>query len=142
MKLSKFFKRESQFEKRLKQEEQSRQRGRERFHHLLDRLAPLASLPNDPPEIEGDTFVRIVEVVRGDPEQVVNAIWEKWRWHHDRVGPYGDPESARALEAFNQMLESGDYSCHFPWGVNTKEYRLYRSIGGDCMFVEIFDRLR
>lgn len=114
------------------------------FVNLAKSLPPAGSLPEYPPYINNswEPFTTGFTVVRGDAETVATSIWMKWEWHFGRTGPYGDPESARALSAFDQMLKVRSSSCSFPWGVNRFEYRLHRGLQERFMFVEVFVQRR
>ena len=106
---------------------------RERFRQILGKITPVDSLPDYPREVEEDGYTAVVTVVRGNPEKIVNDIFNKWNFHHGRSTR--DPDSARALRAFDNMLESGNDRCIYTWGVNMEEHRLHRSRAGDCMYV-------
>ena len=70
----------------------------ERFRRLTADLPPLDSLPDYPPFIEKPTYTIIFRQVVGSQDEIAKVVWEKWCFHQGRTGPYGDPESARALK--------------------------------------------
>ena len=136
------FRRHRKYEKRQLAREQESENTRQIFQQILDELAPIPSFPEYRELIEKPTYSIITETLVGNASQVADAIWKKWRFHYNRSGPYGDPESARALEAFRRILDAKEDRCSFPWGVNTQEYRIHRSSSGEYMFVDILCQMR
>ena len=108
---------------------------RDQFRQLLNRIAPLSQLPTYPPEVYGEGYALVIQVVRGSAEQVVDGIYEVWRVHKSRSSR--DPDAARALRILREMIENGQDRCVYKWGVNAEEFRLHRTRNGQYMFVRI-----
>lgn len=108
---------------------------RDQFRQLLDRIAPLPKLPTYPPEVYGEGYALVIQVVHGSAEQVVDEIHEVWRVHKSRSTR--DPDAARALRILREMIENDQDRCVYKWGVNAQEFRLHRTSNGQYMFVRI-----